>query len=166
MRYLKRKIISALTASAVAVLFTACAKAKVIPEATDSSVHVTGEAKKAVSDPEPLTEEGESSQDAFHIGIVTGSFSQSEDDRRGAEAFQKKYGADNVTLVIYPDNFTEEPENTIQTIVNLSEDPLMKAVIVNQAVDGTTEAFRRIHEKRPDILCIAGEAYEDLADIG
>ena len=166
MRYLKRKIICTLTASAIAVLFTACAKAKVIPEATDTGAPVTGESEEAIYDPEPLPDEEESSPDAFHIGIVTGSFSQSEDDRRGAEAFQKKYGADNVTLVIYPDNFTEEPENTIQTIVNLSEDPLMKAVIVNQAVDGTTEAFRRIHEKRPDILCIAGEAYEDLADIG
>ncbi len=166
MHYLKRKIICALTASAVLVLLTACTKAKAIPETTDTGAQVTEETEKGISDPEPLPDEGESSADAFHIGIVTGSFSQSEDDRRGAETFQKKYGADNVTLVIYPDNFTEEPENTIQTIVNLSEDPLMKAVIVNQAVDGTSEAFRRIHEKRPDILCIAGEAYEDLADIG
>ena len=102
----------------------------------------------------------------FHIGIVTGSFSQSEDDRRGAEAFQKKYGNDMVTLAIYPDNFTEELDTTIRIIEELADDPDMKAIIVNQAVDGTTEAFRRIHEKRPDILCIAGEAYEDFADIG
>ena len=45
--------------------------------------------------------------DEFHIGIVTGSVSQSEDDRRGAEAFQAKYGEDMVKLAIYPDNFTE-----------------------------------------------------------
>ena len=102
----------------------------------------------------------------FRIGIVTGSFSQSEDDRRGAEAFQEKYGSDMVTLAIYPDNFTDELDTTIQTIVNLADDPKMKAIIVNQAVDGTTEAFRQIHEKRPDIICIAGEAYEDFSDIG
>ena len=30
----------------------------------------------------------------FHIGIITGSVSQSEDDRRGAEAFQAMYGED------------------------------------------------------------------------
>ena len=47
-------------------------------------------------------------EDEFHIGIVTGSVSQSEDDRRGAEAFQTMYGEDKVTLAIYPDNFTEE----------------------------------------------------------
>lgn len=101
----------------------------------------------------------------YKIGIVTGSVSQSEDDRRGAEAFQKEYGEDMVQLAIYPDNFTEETETTIQSIVNLSADPLMKAIIVNQAVPGTTEAFRKIKETRPDIICIAGEAHEDLPEI-
>lgn len=101
----------------------------------------------------------------YKIGIVTGSVSQSEDDRRGAEAFQKEYGVDMVQLAIYPDNFTEETETTIQSIVNLSADPLMKAIIVNQAVPGTTEAFRKIKETRPDIICIAGEAHEDLPEI-
>ncbi|MBS6398195.1 MAG: DUF3798 domain-containing protein [Clostridiales bacterium] len=102
----------------------------------------------------------------YKIGIVTGSVSQSEDDRRGAEAFQAKYGEDMVKLAIYPDNFTEELETTIQTIVNMSDDPDMKAIIVNQAIPGTTEAFRQIKERRPDIMCIAGEAHEDLPEIG
>ncbi len=106
------------------------------------------------------------SSNKFHIGIVTGSVSQSEDDRRGAEAFQAKYGEDMVKLAIYPDNFTEELETTIQTIVNLADDPLMKAIIVNQAVPGTAEAFTQIKEKRPDIICLAGEAHEDLPIIG
>ena len=101
----------------------------------------------------------------FHIGIVTGSVSQSEDDRRGAEAFQAKYGEEMVKLAIYPDNFTEELDTTIQTIVNLSDDPLMKAIVVNQAVPGTTEAFRKIKERRPDIICLAGEAHEDIPEI-
>ena len=102
----------------------------------------------------------------YKIGIVTGSVYQSEDDRRGAEAFQAEYGEDMVQLAIYPDNFTEETETTIQSIVNLSADPLMKAIIVNQAVPGTTEAFRKIKETRPDIICIAGESHEDLPEIG
>ena len=102
----------------------------------------------------------------FHIGIVTGSVSQSEDDRRGAEAVQAMYGEEMVKLAIYPDNFTEELETTIQTIVNLSDDEQMKAIIVNQAVPGTTEAFRQIKERRPDIICIAGESHEDLPEIG
>lgn len=118
---------------------------------------------------EAVGESAEASSEAgsdYHIGIVTGSVSQSEDDRRGAEAFQAMYGEDRVKLAIYPDNFTEELETTIQTIVNLSDDPDMKAIIVNQAIPGTTEAFRQIKERRPDILCIAGESHEDLPEIG
>ena len=111
------------------------------------------------------TNDGETTE-KYKIGIVTGSVSQSEDDRRGAEAFQAEYGEDMVTLAIYPDNFTEELETTIQNIVNLSSDPEMKAIIVNQAVPGTTEAFRKIKETRPDIICIAGESHEDLPEIG
>ena len=107
----------------------------------------------------PAADEGP----AYHIGIVTGSVSQSEDDRRGAEAFQAKYGEDMVKLDIYPDNFTEELETTIQKIVSMSDDPLMKAIIVNQAVPGTAEAFRQVKERRPDIICIAGESHEDIA---
>ena len=104
--------------------------------------------------------------DTFKIGIVTGSVSQGEDDARGALTFQAKYGEDRVKLAVYPDNFSEELETTIQTIVNLSDDPEMKAIIVNQAVPGTTEAFRQIKERRPDIICIAGESHEDLPEIG
>jgi len=105
----------------------------------------------------------------YHIGIVTGTVSQSEDDLRGAEALIKEYGAVKdggmIQHVTYPDNFMDEAETTISVIAGLADDPLMKAVIVNQAVPGTTEAFRRIKEKRPDILTIAGEAHEDPAVI-
>ena len=104
--------------------------------------------------------------DDFHVGIITGSVSQDENDYRGAEAFAASFGEDKVKIAVYPDNFSEELETTIQTIVNMSDDPLMKAIIVNQAVPGTTEAFRQIKERRPDILCIAGESHEDLPEIG
>jgi len=131
-----------------------------VSEAAESVEEMASEAAEQVAE---AAEEG---AEDFHIGIVTGSVSQSEDDRRGAEAFQEKYGEDVVKLAIYPDNFTEELETTIQTIVNLSDDPQMKAIIVNQAIPGTTEAFRQIKERRPDIICIAGESHEDLPEIG
>ncbi len=104
---------------------------------------------------------------AFHIGIVTGTVSQSEDDLRGAEALIQLYGdADKggiIKHITYPDNFTSEMETTIAQIVGLADDPLMKAIIVNQAVPGTTEAFRKIREKYPNrnILLFAGEPHED-----
>lgn len=103
--------------------------------------------------------------DNIHIGIVTGSVSQSEDDRRGAEDFQKKYGAEMVKLAVYPNSFTEEIDTTIQSIVKFADDSDMKAIIVNQAVPGTAEAFRRIKKMRPDILCIAAETHESFSEI-
>ncbi len=102
----------------------------------------------------------------FRIGIVTGSENQGADGRRGAEAFLARYGEERVKLAVYPDHFTEETEATVQTIVSLSDDPEIKAVIVNQGVPSTAEAFRRIKERRPDILCICGEAHEDMQEIG
>ncbi|AEC02871.1 DUF3798 domain-containing protein [Parasphaerochaeta coccoides] len=101
----------------------------------------------------------------FRIGIVTGTVSQSEDDLRGAERLIQEYGAVQnggiIQHVTYPDNFMDEAETTISTIAGLADDPKIKAVIVNQGVPGTTEAFRRIKERRPDVLTFAGEPHED-----
>ncbi len=164
-----KKSVSILLASLITVSLMACGVKQDAPAVGNPDNPAVEEKDNKPEDNNPeenVTPVSDTAKDNFHIGIVTGSYSQSEDDRRGAEAFQAKYGSENVTLAIYPDNFTEEAETTIQTIVNLSEDPDMKAIIVNQAVDGTTEAFRQIREKRPDILCIAGEAYEDFSEIG
>ena len=174
---MRKKILSVLLSAAVAVSLAACAgggssttaavtKAETKAEETKAEETKAEETKAEETKAEETTEAAAEAGDDFHIGIVTGSVSQSEDDRRGAEAFQAKYGEDVVTLAIYPDNFTEELETTIQTIVNLSDDPKMKAIIVNQAIPGTTEAFRQIKERRPDIICIAGESHEDLPEIG
>lgn len=159
-----RKFAKIILISLVGVTLTACGGG----QTSDNTQSGANQGVMQVPDPAPdQTGDGSlETGEAFHIGIVTGSYSQSEDDRRGAEAFQSKYGEDVVTLAIYPDNFTDEIDTTIQIIVSLADDPDMKAIIVNQAVDGTTEAFRQIHEKRPDIICIAGEAYEDFSDIG
>ncbi len=171
---MKRKIVSVLVATAfVTSMFAGCgnsggsATIETVTEAASEVAEAADTAADAAADSAPAADSADGSADSdYHIGIVTGSVSQSEDDRRGAEAFQAKYGEDRVMLATYPDNFTEELETTIQTIVNLSDDEKMKAIIVNQAIPGTTEAFRQIKERRPDILCIAGESHEDLPEIG
>ena len=100
----------------------------------------------------------------FHIGVVTGTVSQSEDDLRGAEQLIKEYGSVEdggyIQHVTYPDNFMQEVDTTIAQIVGLADDPLMKAIVVNQAVPGTVAAFRRVREMRPDILLL-GHPHED-----
>ncbi|MDR1730825.1 MAG: DUF3798 domain-containing protein [Synergistaceae bacterium] len=101
----------------------------------------------------------------FHIGIMTGTVSQSEDDLRGAERLLAEYGdADKggmVRHITYPDNFMAEMETTVSQLLGLADDPKMKVIVTHQSVPGVAEAFRRIREKRPDILLFAGEAHED-----
>ncbi len=152
----------------ISTVLTACGGSADIPEGSSADEAAQG-SETAVSVSETggeTSEEVSAAEDEkFRIGIVTGSYSQSEDDRRGAEAFQKKYGEDRVTLAIYPDNFTDEFETTVNVITGLAEDPEIKAIIVNQAVEGTVDAFRKIKETRPDILCIAGETFDEFEDI-
>jgi hypothetical protein len=101
----------------------------------------------------------------FHIGIVTGTVSQSEDDLRGAEALIKEYGSVKsggmIQHITYPDDFMSQQETFISSVVALADDPLMKAIVINQAIPGTTEAFKRVKAKRADILLLAGEPHED-----
>lgn len=105
----------------------------------------------------------------YHIGVVTGTVSQGEDQLRGAEKLIEEYGDEAsggiIKHITYPDNFMQEMETTISQIAALADDPLMKAIVVNEAVPGTTEAFRRVKDKRPDIMCFAGEPHEDPAVI-
>lgn len=102
---------------------------------------------------------------AFHIGVATLTVSQAEDTYRGAERLIKEYGdvanGGMIKHVTMPDNFMSEMETTISQIVGLADDPKMKVIVVDDAIPGTTEAFRRVKEKRKDILCFAGEAHED-----
>ena len=129
-----------IVAAILAFTMTACggsADTKVAPDTPEEIQAPETNPESAPAADDASSDTADDAED-FRIGIVTGSFSQSEDDRRGAEAFQKKYGADKVTL----------------------------AIIVNQAVEGTDEAFRRIKEVRPDILCIAGETFDVFEEMG
>lgn len=105
----------------------------------------------------------------FHIGVATLTVSQAEDTYRGAERLIKEYGdvanGGMIRHVTMPDNFMSEMETTISQIVGLADDPKVKVIVVDDAIPGTTEAFRRVKEKRPDVLCFAGEPQEDPAVI-
>ena len=87
----------------------------------------------------------------YHIGICTETVSQAEDDLRGAEQAVKEYGdvaqGGMIQHLTYPDNFMQEMETVISQIAGLADDPLMKAIVVNNAIPGTTEAFRRVKKK-------------------
>jgi len=101
----------------------------------------------------------------YHIGIITGTVAQGEDEFRGAEAMIAEHGdvkdGGMIQHLTYPNNFAAEQETTISQIVSLATDPLMKAIVMNQAVPGATEGFRRVREMRPDIILFAGVPQED-----
>lgn len=113
------------------------------------------------------TEEKEATEtEGYHIGVITGTASQAEDELRAAEAALAKYGSASEGGIIvndtYPDSFMTEQETTISKIAAMADDPLMKAIIVNQSVPGTVAAFKQVREKRPDILLIDVTPQEDV----
>ena len=127
--------------------------------------------KEAPTDDANAQKEGAATEVSqnYHIGIVTTSVSQSEDNFRGAEAVAKKYGLSNeggkVTVVTVPDNFMQEQETTISQMVSLADDPEMKAIVVAEGIPGTYPAFKAIREKRPDILLFVNNTHEDPVQV-
>jgi hypothetical protein len=91
----------------------------------------------------------------FKIGVVTGTVSQGEEEYRAAEAVKLMYG-DQVILQTYPDKFMDEQETTISNILSIANDPAVKAIVICQAVPGTSAAIDKVREIRDDILIIAG----------
>ncbi len=98
---------------------------------------------------------------SFKIGIMTGTVSQNEEEYRAAENVQKKYGEDRVLIMTYPDKFMDEQETTIANLVSMASDPEVKALIIVQAVPGTSAAIEKVKELRDDLLIIAGVPGED-----
>lgn len=146
-----KKVLALVLACLMLLSLVACAK-----PAEPAAPAASEQAEPAAPAPE---------EQKFHIGIVTGTTSQGEDELRGAEAFIKEYGdveaGGIVKHVTYPDNFMNEQETTIAQIVGLADDPLMKVIVMNQAVPGTSAAFKKVREMRPDILLLAASPQED-----
>lgn len=100
-------------------------------------------------------------EDAWKIGILTGTVTQNEEEYRMAEQMQREFGADHIEIRTYPDRFMQEQETTISQMMALASDPAMKAIIMVQAVPGAAAAVDRVREVRPDLLIILGAPQED-----
>ena len=90
-----KKILFSLLTIFILIVVVACGKKEAPTE--DANAQQQGATTEATQD--------------YHIGIVTTSVSQSEDNFRGAEAIAKKYGLSNeggkITVVTIPDNFMQ-----------------------------------------------------------
>lgn len=101
----------------------------------------------------------------YKIGIFTGTVSQGEEEFRAAENMIAKYGKDVIIHMTYPDRFMAEQETIITNLVAMASDPLVKALLIVQAVPGMSPAIDKVRELKPDILIIAGVPAEDPAMI-
>jgi len=97
----------------------------------------------------------------FKIGILTGTVAQNEEEYRAAENVKAKYGEDRVVTMTYPVKFMDEQETTIANLVSMASDPEVKALIICQAVPGTSAAIDKVKELRDDMLIIAAVPGED-----
>ncbi len=100
------------------------------------------------------------SEGQYHIAIVTPTLSASEDEFRAGEAMAKEY-PDVVTHLTLPENFEDEIETCISTIVSAADDPKMKAVIVASGQSGLIPAFQQIKEKNPEIITITAPIFDE-----
>ena len=109
---------------------------------------------------QPAANEPAQEAESFKIGIMTGTVSQNEEEYRAAENVKAKYG-DMILLQTYPDNFMKEQETTIANVMSMASDPDVKAIVICQAIPGTSAAIDKAREIRPDMLFIAGVPGED-----
>ena len=112
----------------------------------------------------PATDTADDDGD-WKIAILTGTVSQNEEEYRAAKNVQEKYGEDNVIIMTYPDKFGEEQETTISNIISLAQTPGVKALVIVQAVPGTSTGVAKAREVNPDLLVIAGTPHEDPPEI-
>lgn len=102
----------------------------------------------------------DASADEYHIAIVTPTLSTSEDEYRAGEEMAKKY-PEIVKHLTLPENFEEEIETCISTIVSAADDPLMKAVVVVSGQSGLIPAFQQIKEKNADIFTVTAPIFDE-----
>lgn len=117
------------------------------------------------TDDAATTTEAPAEDDNWKIGIMTGTVSQNEEEYRAAQNVIAKYGEEHVLLMTYPDKFMDEQETTIANLVSMASDPDVKALIIVQAVPGTSAAIDKAREVNPDVLVIAGVPGENPSDI-
>ena len=100
-------------------------------------------------------------QGNWKIGIMTNTVVQNEEEYRAAQNILAKYGPEHVIHMTSPDKFMDEQETTIANLVSMASDPDVKALIIVQAVPGTSPGIDSVKEIRDDLLIIAGQPQDD-----
>jgi hypothetical protein len=117
---------------------------------------------------------------AARVVIITPSEAMAPREFRGAEALARAYPAKGakgeLSHAILPGKAApgdkklksgDKPGAEISEaavasfIAGVAADPRVKAIVVDPALPGSAEGFRRAKESRPDLFCVAGGSRED-----
>jgi hypothetical protein len=100
----------------------------------------------------------------YTVVVITGELVGDNENSLGAREAIKRYGTvENGGLIrhiTFAHDYLDNPVAMARLIDEQADDPKVKVIVVNQAVSGTAEGFRRVKAERPDILCLSGEPHE------
>ena len=99
------------------------------------------------------------------IAIVTHSIDQNEETYRSAEALVQRFGADKVIHKTWPITFGCGESLTIAMFTELASNPEVGAIVINQALWGTSVVSDAVRDIRDDIFIVVASAVEDPADV-
>lgn len=181
----KMKLTALLTAMAMVVGLTACGSSSAPTAAETTAAETEAAAAEEATETEAQDktdgESGAAAEDLgdvwalidqqelnFKIGIMSSSVNQSEENYRTAVRLQDKYGSDKVIVDTFPANAVAEQETTISKVMAMAADPDVKAIVFNQAQDGTIASIKKLKEVRDDVLTVAcnpNEDYDEMATV-
>ncbi len=125
------------------------------------------EIKKGIKVDNTLKVEKEK-EDAWKIGIFTGSIAQNSEEYRAAQSVVKKYGTDHIINMTFPDSFINEVDTAVSSLMTLANEEDMKAIIICPAIAGISDAIKEIRKQNSELLiiiAIPSEAPENFADV-
>ncbi|MDR1109152.1 MAG: DUF3798 domain-containing protein [Deltaproteobacteria bacterium] len=100
----------------------------------------------------------------YTIALITGDENQGGEDLMGAREMVRLYGDEKdgglIKHVIYGDEFIDDVDLTAAMIEDVARDPRVRVIVVNQAIAGTAEGFRRAKAINQDVICLSGEPHE------
>jgi hypothetical protein len=99
------------------------------------------------------------------IAIITNDVTCNEEEYRSAAQMVAKYGEEKVIHKLWPVKFPEEGGQMIRIVQQIAEDPDVKALIINQAVQNTLAAVDKQLEIRSDIFLVACQPTENPPDL-
>ena len=175
----KRRLLAALMTAAMTISLAACGGSSTTSTtAANSTAETTAAAASEETKAEAADAVDWSAVDVwdlidqqelnFKIGIMSSSVSQGEENYRSAIRLQEKYGEDKVLVDTFPANAVAEQETTISKVMAMASDPDVKAIVFNQAQDGTIAAIKKLKEVRDDVLAVAcnpNEDYDEMATV-